>query len=180
MKLVRNLTLVIIFISLVFITACSSNNTDENNVVVNETDENVEVNEVLTPEELGKRIGDHYVELFIELNSLLDERLDPEELEPKVAALKEKYIDIFVGFGAIKEEYSEEGKAKVNRAIMSFFSDMDKSYSESYNESIEYYRELDNELASLLVSFNILTQYADYELLIKQEPEEAERLGITE
>jgi len=179
MKLVRNLTLVIIFISLVFITACSSNNTDENNVEVNGTDENIEVNEVLTPEELGERIGDHYVELFIELNSLLDERLDPEELKPQVTALKEKYITIFVELGALKEEFTEENKTKVNSALISSFYDMDNDY-DSYNESIEYYRELDNELASILVSFNIITQYADYELLIKQEPEEAERLGITE
>jgi hypothetical protein len=47
----------------------------------------------------------------------------------------------------------------------------------TYGEAVTHY--FDNkELHKLLTDFNIITQYADFELLKKQAPEEASRLGI--
>ena len=49
---------------------------------------------------------------------------------------------------------------------------------QSYKTLYEYYADDDLSFANLLASFNILTQYADFELLKAQDPEEAARLGI--
>lgn len=169
----------IIAISLFFIIACSANTSENENNNVTENDEIEPIVELL-PDELGQKIGDNYIEMFSELNNLLEKKLEVEELKPQLADLKEKYIIIFVKFGSQREKFSETEKTKVNTAIRSIFRTMDSELMDRFNESINYYREIDNDLANEIVTFNILTQYADYELLIKQEPEEAKRLGIIE
>ena len=48
----------------------------------------------------------------------------------------------------------------------------------AFKENQQYYFSKDQELHKIIMSFNIITQYAQFELLKKQEPEEAKRLGI--
>ena len=42
----------------------------------------------------------------------------------------------------------------------------------------KHYAQMDREFGNLLASFNVLSQYASFDLLKKQLPEEAKRLGI--
>ena len=48
----------------------------------------------------------------------------------------------------------------------------------AYSKGQSAYQAKDAGLGDLITSFNILTQYANFELLKKQAPEEAKRLGI--
>ncbi len=73
---------------------------------------------------------------------------------------------------------TEEQKQAANRALTSRFYDLDQDIFNSVNDAIILYRDLDNSLANEISQMNILTQYADYELLKQQEPQEAVRLGI--
>ena len=47
-----------------------------------------------------------------------------------------------------------------------------------FSEGQQFYMKKDPNLGKLIKDFNIITQYAFFDLLKKQDPKEAERLGI--
>ena len=130
------------------------------------------------PEALGNAIADVYEEMYAELDETLNEGLSAEEVAPRVYEMKERYILQFVEFGRIRLEMTDEEKDVVDSALRSRFYDIDMDVVNSANDAGYNYREQDSELASQIVQMNILTQYADFELLRSQEPSEADRLGI--
>ena len=134
--------------------------------------------EVTDPEALGNTIADIYVEMYANLNDLLNQGLSAEELWPELTAMKEDYISQFVALGAVREGMTEGQKQVINQTLHSRFYNLDSDVFNSVNDAIIHYREQDNSLANEISQMNILTQYSDYELLRDQEPEEAVRLGI--
>ncbi len=130
------------------------------------------------PEALGNRVGELYGQMYVDLHEIATQGLPAEELAPLVAEMKDDYIGQFVELGAIREGMTEEQKNTVDSAIMRYFYDMDMEIARSVTDMINFYRPEDGELANNMSQMNILTQYADYELLRAQEPEEAARLGI--
>ncbi|THB64030.1 MAG: hypothetical protein D6E12_15770 [Desulfovibrio sp.] len=100
------------------------------------------------------------------------------EAKSQLEALKEDMISRLVELGGIKQSMSDTDKAQVNSALTSAFMRIDPGKFEQFSQVIEHYRAEDNDFANFLSSFNIITQYADYDLLKEQEPEEAARLGI--
>lgn len=134
--------------------------------------------EITDPEDLGNTIADIYEEMYTNLNDLVNQGLSAEELLPELTAMKEDYISQFVELGAIREGMTEGQKQVINQTIHSRFYNLDTDLFNSVNDAIIHYREQDNSLANEISQMNILTQYADYELLRDQEPEEAVRLGI--
>lgn len=163
---------VIIFLSFLLAGGCGGE-------VEERTDETVEQTaEIADPEVLGNRIADVYEEMYFELDELLNRELDPEQLWPELTDLKEDYISRFVEMGAAQEKMSEQQKAAVSSTTSSRFYHMEGDVLNSVNETITRYRQLDNDLANEIADFNILTQYAFWDLLREQEPEEAARLGI--
>ena len=70
-------------------------------------------------------------------------------------------------------------KAKMSARIAAALeAAADEDWYAVYMELYKSYAATDSEFGNLLASFNILTQYADFDLLRKQAPEEAARLGI--
>ena len=134
--------------------------------------------QIADPQALGNRVADVYEEMYASLNEVVNRGLTAEELWPLIAAMKEDYISQFVELGAVREGMTEEQKQAANRALTSRFYDLDQDIFNSVNDAIILYRDLDNSLANEISQMNILTQYADYELLKQQEPQEAVRLGI--
>jgi hypothetical protein len=49
---------------------------------------------------------------------------------------------------------------------------------DALSQAVQRFNSTDPALAKELTSLNVITQYAFFELLQKQEPEEAKRLGI--
>ncbi len=162
----------IIFLSILLAAGCGGEAADG----ADETSDQAE--EITDPEIYGNRVADIYEDMYANLNDLVNQGLSAEELWPEITTMKEDYIRQFVELGAVKEGMTEEQKQAANRTIRSRFYNFDTDLLNSVNDAIIFYREQDNSLANEISQMNILTQYADYELLREQEPEEAARLGI--
>jgi hypothetical protein len=137
-----------------------------------------EVGEKMTPVELGKAIAANYVEVMNKVINLLKDTPPGIEVKPKLEELKETYVQKFVAFGKQRETLSAADKATTDSQISMGISKIPMATYNRYTEIQKHYMGSDTGMANLIASFNIITQYASFELLKKQEPEEAKRLGI--
>ena len=134
----------------------------------------------MTPEALGQQIGAVYVESIAEVTKLVADRPAAAEVKPKIEEMKESYIQRLVELGWKREALGDADKAIVDGEIRSALDAFyrDEAQWNAFNEAAQYYAAEDFEVNQLLVSFNVIGQYANFDLLKEQEPEEAERLGI--
>jgi soluble P-type ATPase len=130
------------------------------------------------PASLGKTIAANHEAMMKELVTILDAKKTPEELRPAIQSLKEKYIKIHVASGKQREKLGEQERKKCDAELQSAMFGMKRDTLKKLQEVTAAIRKEDNDLANELASFNVLTQYAVFELLKKQLPKEAERLGI--
>jgi hypothetical protein len=138
-----------------------------------------EPDEGMTPHELGVAIGTLYIKAMEEVTTRIKDKPDPADIKAPLQALKEKYIGHFIRFGKTKSLLPESDHGVVDSAIRSQMAKlMHVPWYKTYNDAQMYYHKIDPELRKLILDFNIITQYADFELLKKQAPEEAKRLGI--
>ena len=160
-------------LSLVFSSCGGSNSKTEEQEVTQEVKQ-----KKVSAEELGEKINESYSNALTELVELLKETPDAAEAGPKIEVLKEKYIQEFVALGKAREEMDEAEKSKVDLTIRIGLQNIysDPVYT-NYAEVINNYL-TDSDTYKKLTDFNIITQYANFELLKQQEPEEAQRLGI--
>ncbi len=133
----------------------------------------------LTPEGLADAIMSTYRDAISDVVTLTDGLPDGQSIFDDAVALKEKYVQKFAALGKQKEQMSEADRAaidsKLRMGMNSYYSDPTfKAYMEATNSYISTHRELQK----ILADFNVITQYADFELLRKQLPDEAKRLGV--
>ncbi len=132
----------------------------------------------MTPAELGQKIGDLYVQALSEVTEMLKDKPVASEVSPKVAELKEMYVKKLVKLGKSREALDTAGKATVDSRIrLKVNAIYNQPWYAKYNEIQQHYFK-DREFHKSVLSFNIIGQYANFDLLKKQEPEEAKRLGI--
>jgi hypothetical protein len=132
-----------------------------------------------TPQELGNEIGKVYVGALEDVTKLVESKPAAAEVKAKVAELKEKAIQQLVELGKKREAMSEADRQTVtNRISMALSSIGSAAWYTKFSEAVSYYNKEDSDLSTMLASFNIIGQYAQFELLKQQEPKEAERLGI--
>jgi len=135
--------------------------------------------EVHGPRELGEALGILYVKAMQDLTVTIKDRPDPATIKQAVRELKESYIRQFVEFGKKRATMNQADRATVDTTLR---IEMNKFYHvpwlKTYNDAQMHYAQIDPEFHQLILDFNIITQYADFELLKKQAPEEAKRLGI--
>ena len=127
---------------------------------------------------LGIRIGDIYLDSMAQVLKLVEDKPEVDVLKPKVNELKEQIIQELIPLGVIKSEMDEAQKNMVNMDIHRHIRNLEREDLQSLTDAINHYRSLDNDLANDIADFNIITQYADFELLKKQRPDEFERLGL--
>jgi hypothetical protein len=133
----------------------------------------------LTPKELGDQIGAVYVEALREVTKLLENKPAFAEATPKVKDLKEKYVQQLVELGKKREALNTSDRAQVDSAISLALMRIEKeAWYATYTEVSQYYFKQDVNFNTLIASFNIIGQYANFDLLKKQAPAEAQRLGI--
>lgn len=127
----------------------------------------------MNPQELGAQIGTCYQQAMHALAPLLEaDTLDTEAVQ----ALHTRTVEALVALGAEREKLDEEARAEVDDAATEQVFELD---SDVYATFLEKQRNIeDRSLQSLVSSFGIITQYAFYELLRLQRPDEAARLGI--
>jgi hypothetical protein len=133
----------------------------------------------MSPDELGDAIAATWSEAMQELVALLEGQPEPSAVKSQVEDLKETYIAKLVALGYLREALSDSEKAQVDTRIQTeLAATSDEPWFISYVDIYNAYPEDDLEFKNLLASFNVLTQYAVFDLLRQQEPEEATRLGI--
>jgi len=137
---------------------------------------------------LGQKIGDTYIEAMKEMYALIEDKPAAAATLPKAKQIREKYIQMLVGYGRRREKLDAAGKEKVRSDLMAVMMsaearDLAKKYAKLVNETYGIGAGLrrspeEQELANVLADMNVITQYAQFELLKKQKPAEAARLGI--
>lgn len=177
-------SIVTLLIATLFVTACSSGaatpvQSDANsNAVAQPTSTPVQPTQ-MSPQELGDQIGAVYVEALEKVTQLVESKPPAAEVKSRVADLKEQYIQQLVALGKQREALSAADRSAATTRISLALERMSSaSWYTTYSDAVQYYNGTDSELSEMLASFNIIGQYAQFELLKKQEPAEAERLGI--
>ena len=82
-----------------------------------------------------------------------------------------------VALGHRREALDDAGRAAVDARITAALGGLPTATYDAYQQAYTDYSS-DLDVASLIASFNILGQYANFDLLREQAPAEAERLGI--
>lgn len=131
----------------------------------------------LQPDELGQEIGVVYVAAYDDVIITLADRPEPADAYQQLDTLKDGYIQQLVVLGQQREELDAPGRVTVDGAIMSALTSLPEETLAEYQAAIDYYAS-DAELDELIRSFNIIGQYANFDLLREQEPDEAARLGL--
>jgi len=91
--------------------------------------------------------------------------------------MKNWTIELMVGLGREREALSAADRTTADRVLASRIAGVSPDLFKEYQAGQAFYKE-DKELFDLIADFNIITQYANFDLLKKQLPEEAKRLGI--
>jgi hypothetical protein len=132
-----------------------------------------------SPAELGRQIGDLYVRAMSEVTDMLRDRPSAAESQKSVSDLKETYVRQLVELGRARESLDAQGRAVADAAISAKINSVaNEPWYATYGSVVQHYITQNREFYDLVVSFNIITQYANFDLLKSQEPDEAARLGI--
>jgi ABC-type glycerol-3-phosphate transport system substrate-binding protein len=143
------------------------------------TTEQAASTESMDSSELADAVFTTWAEAMQKLDSVLAERPDPASVQTQVEQLKEEYIQKLVALGRQVAALDLGEKATMQAELLSAAMDAgEEDWYVSYSEIYTDYAGSDIEFGNLVADFNILTQYADFDLLKQQAPEEAARLGI--
>ncbi len=135
----------------------------------------------MSADSYAKEVFDLWVESIEKLDALIGSKPElTEELTRKVNDLKEETIQKLLPYGKEHATLSaEEQKTWTNKFTMKMSGmSSNPAWKNVMNDCYEHYFQIDYKFGSLIASFNVITQYADYALLKKQLPAEAERLGL--
>ncbi len=132
-----------------------------------------------TPEELGQQIGAVYVRCLEDVTALMEGLPPAAELQPEVAELRDACIEDLVELGRARQGLDTPQNATVNAEVGSAMRRVPGELFQAFSDrQFHYQTSGDPDLAKMIADFNVITQYADFELLKTQSPKEAERLGI--
>lgn len=148
----------------------------------------VDVSAARTPEEIGQAVADVYVQAFDDLADALASHPDEPQALELMREIRERHIEDLIALGRKIVQLSPSEKATVEAAVRQVQSKLTydpeiKPIYERYTALNRHYIDTgamssNSEFRQLFSSFNILTQYAFFDLLKAQNPEEAERLGF--
>ncbi len=136
---------------------------------------------MLTPEIYAEKVYAIWEESLHKLNLLIGEKPEmTEELREKLMELKEETIQKLIVYGKQHSEMPDaERQSSCNRMVMKMGGmASNPNWANTMNECFKHYSAIDRTFSNEISKFNIITQYADFELLKKQAPAEAERLGL--
>lgn len=178
MKMIMNvrrlLTIALALCATIFMANCSKDKKGSN-------DESESTGVTATNEEIAKNIATTYQEGFVEFEKILDKYPKAnQEMKDEFEKLYDETLKKMVAFGKLVEQKDEADKEKIGSLVFSHVMDMDnlQGILNKFNDRTFEISKFDEELDHKMTHFNIITQYAFYDLLKKQNPEEAERLGI--
>lgn len=126
---------------------------------------------------LGDKIGSSYVETLKQVVAMLNDKPPAADAKAMLADLKNWTIDLMVGLGREREALPPAERAKADMTLSRRLAGVPADLFKEYQAGQLAYQN-DRDLFQLIADFNIITQYANFDLLKKQLPEEAKRLGI--
>jgi hypothetical protein len=133
----------------------------------------------LGADELGGQIGTIYVAALRDAALALKDKPDVATVRSQIENLKNDTITKLVELGRAREAMSTADRAKVDAKITAALSAAGgEDWYATYNEVWKHYSGIDNDFANVVAAFNVIGQYANFDLLKQQAPEEATRLGI--
>lgn len=130
-----------------------------------------------SPEDIGNAVKAVYMDAIRQVTALMASNPSAEELMPQVLELKEREILRLVELGRQRDALDTRSKAACDRVIQQGFVELPMADFQTFTDGQRAYAD-DLALFNAIGSFNVITQYAVFELLKEQAPEEAARLGI--
>lgn len=133
--------------------------------------------------EVGEAVVEVYLGTMRDTAAMLAERPPATQVRDQFRQRKERSVQQLVALGRQVAQMSAGERALVESAVNSanmglqYQAELKPIYAD-YSAAANHYLKQDREFFKELQSINILTQYAFFDLLRKQEPEEAARLGI--
>ena len=110
---------------------------------------------------------------------MLKDKPDAATVKAQVEQLKTDTITKLVELGKAREAMSTSDRAKVDSKITTALSAAgSEDWYTTYNDVWKFYSTADTEFGNLIAAFNVIGQYANFDLLKQQLPDEATRLGI--
>lgn len=128
-------------------------------------------------ENLGDKIGSSYVETLKQVVAILQDKPPAPDVKAMLADMKNWTIELMVSLGREREALPVAGRAKADTVLSRRIAAVPADLFKEYQAGQMFYQD-DRELFQLIADFNIITQYANFDLLRKQLPAEAKRLGI--
>jgi hypothetical protein len=129
------------------------------------------------PATVGDEIAALYTRAYVDVAAVLADRPEPAAAVGVLSDLKESYVGQMVALGHRREALDAAGRAEVDARISSALMSLPSETFDAYSAAAADYAS-DPEAAALIADFNIIGQYANFDLLREQEPEEAARLGV--
>lgn len=180
----------LLFILMLALTACNekSDAGEQASSADAEASGGIDVEAAKTPAEVGQAVADLYISAFKDVNEALADHPSADAAVPLLKEIHDRHVTDLVTLGRRVSKMSDSGKAIVQSAVSKAQSSL--RYDEKVKPIYAGYTALNNhyistgalqendDFRSLFSSFNILTQYAFFDLLKKQKPDEAARLGI--
>jgi len=130
-----------------------------------------------SPTDLGNKIGSSYLETLKQVVAILNDKPPAADAKKTLQEFKEATIGLMVGLGQEREALSPQDRAQADAVLRFRISSVPSELFKSYQDA-QSACQSDRDLFNLIADFNIITQYAIFELLKKQLPDEAKRLGI--
>jgi hypothetical protein len=130
-----------------------------------------------SPDQLGDEIATLYLAAYDDVVDALADRPPADEASARLDTLKDDYIEQLVGLGRHRDGMAEPDRANVDSIVRRSLAGLSDDTLAEYQAAIDHYAS-DAELRELIASFNVIGQYASFDLLREQEPDEAARLGI--
>jgi hypothetical protein len=135
--------------------------------------------ESMSGSELGDAAGATWTAAMQELVTMLADKPEPATVKAQVEELKEQTVQKLVALGRQRAALEPTEKAEMAARISSALAAATgQDWWERYAEIQGHYASGDVEFGNLIADFNVITQYADLDLLKQQAPDEAARLGI--
>mgnify|MGYP000887006371 CR=1 FL=1 len=128
------------------------------------------------PEKLGAEIGEHFLRMISELNGLLESKPAVAEIQPKIEALRLRYIDVFVAYAKRLDGMSTAYERKLRVAQAKAGTDMEPLMK--FAKLKKHYEGIDPKFFSLLEVFETLTGFTNLSVIRTEHPADAKRLGL--
>jgi hypothetical protein len=133
--------------------------------------------------QFGKQVATLWDEAIQETLPLLEGTPSAASIQPRIVDLKEQYVQKMVALGRQIRALPASDQQSVYDRVLDILSskgaaDWFLKYKDLYERYAALPDQASQDLAVVVSSLNTLTQYAFFEVLKAQEPDEAARLGV--